>query len=562
MVDVRFDTYYKYDDLTRILQGFAEEYPDLCSIESIGNSYEGRDIWALTVTNRGTGAPEEKPAVYVHGNIHSVEVSTSMACLHLLHTLCTQYGNDDKITYLLDTRTYYIIPRVNPDGVEWALADKPRYRRSSVRPFPYNEDMPEGLVQEDMDGDGRILMMRIEDPNGHWKPHPDEPRLLIRREPDEFGGTYYRVFTEGRIDNYDGFTIKPKPVKEGLDMNRNYPNNWRAQHEQPGAGDFPTSEPEVHAVTQFVSKHRNICIATDLHTMSGVLLRPFSSKPDSDMQAEDLWIYEKQGAKGKDIIGYPDVSIFHGFKYHPNQIISGGGDWMYESLGIFYWAIEIWNPRAHAGIEVEKFIDWWREHPVEDDLKLLKWSDEKLNGNGYIDWYEFDHPQLGKVELGGWDGIFVWTNPPHEMLEAEIETFKDWFIWQGMTTPKLEHLATEVKTVGNDSYRVRFVVHNTGWLPTNVTQVAMKKKITRGVIFEVELSEGASIEAGKVRAEQGQLAGRSHTPSALNRGTRSTGNTADRTVYEWVINAPEGSEITLIARHDRAGTVRDTITLG
>jgi murein tripeptide amidase MpaA len=560
MVDVKFDRYYKYDELYRIMREFAAEYPQLVTLDSMGKSYEGRDIWLATVTNSATGAAEDKPAIWVHGNIHAVEVSTSSAALHLLYTLTKGYGSDERITYLLDTRTYYICPRLNPDGVEWALADKPKYRRSSTRPYPYNEDPIDGLLFEDIDGDGRILQMRIKDANGHWKAHPDELRLLIRRDPDEYGGTYYRVLDEGRIENYDGINIYPQTPKEGLDMNRNYPNNWRQDNEQRGAGPFPTSEPEVRAITMFVSSHNNICIATDLHTMSGVLLRPFANKPDSDMIGEDLWIYQKQGEKGKEIIGYPDMSIFHGFKYHPNQVITGGGDWMYEHLGMWYWAVEIWNPRKHAGIEVEKFIDWFREHPVEDELKLLKWSDEELGGKGYIDWYEFDHPQLGKVELGGWDSIYFWSNPVPHLLEKEIEPFAHWFIWQGLTTPKLELYDLIVTPVEANTYHIRMAVQNMGWLPSYCTKVALQKQRVRGVIAEIELPDGATLKTGKVRTQLGQLEGRSHTHTAIS-SHDATANTADRTMVEWVVQAPKGSEIKLIARHDRAGVVRETITL-
>ena len=72
-------------------------------------------------------------------------------------------------------------------------------------------------------------------------------------------------------------------------------------------------------------------------------------------------------------------------------------------MGVYGWTVEIWSPQRQAGIEEYKFIDWYREHPLEDDLKLLKWSDEVLDGKGYVDWYPFEHPQLGPVELGGWD---------------------------------------------------------------------------------------------------------------------------------------------------------------
>ncbi|HET9980578.1 MAG TPA: M14 family metallopeptidase, partial [Ktedonobacterales bacterium] len=203
MPEIAFDRFYRYDDLTRLVHAFAEEYPHLMRVESIGKSHEGRDIWVITVTNVATGEAREKPALWVDGNIHATEVSPSSACLYLLNTLATGYGSDDAITRCLDTRAFYICPRVNPDGAEWALADTPKFIRSSTRPYPYDEEPVHGLLTEDMDGDGRILAMRIPDPNGAWKACPEEPRLLARREPDETGGQYYRLLPEGRLRDYD-----------------------------------------------------------------------------------------------------------------------------------------------------------------------------------------------------------------------------------------------------------------------------------------------------------------------------------------------------------------------
>jgi murein tripeptide amidase MpaA len=302
----------------------------------------------------------------------------------------------------LDTRVFYICPRVNPDGAEWALADKPKIIRSSTRPYPYEEDPIGGLVMEDIDGDGRMLMMRIPDPNGPWKKHPQEPRLMVRREPDEVGGDYYRLLPEGRFDEpFDPAILTLQPKKEGLDLNRNFPAYWRQEHEQPGAGPYPTSEPEVRAIVDFIVKHPNITGGITFHTWGGVLLRPYSHQSDEAFPAEDLWTYQKIGAKGTEITGYPNISVFHDFKYHPKEYISGVfDDWLYDHLGIFAWTVEIWSPQRQAGISDYKFIDWYREHPVEDDLKLLRWSDEVLGGKGYVDWYTFDHPQLGQGGTG------------------------------------------------------------------------------------------------------------------------------------------------------------------
>jgi len=556
MPQVRFDTYYRYDELTRILHAFAEEYPHLVRIESIGKSYEGRDIWLLTVTNFATGSAEEKPALWVDGNIHASEVSPSAACLYLIHRLTREYGSHEKITRCLDTRAFYVCPRVNPDGAEWALADKPKIIRSSTRPYPYDEDPIGGLVTEDIDGDGRMLMMRIPDPNGNWKKHPDEPRLMIRRDPDEVGGEYYRILPEGRFDEpFDPAILTIQPKKEGLDLNRNFPAHWRQEYEQDGAGPYPTSEPEVRAIVDFIAKHPNITGGVTFHTWSGVLLRPYSHQSDDAFPAEDLWTYQKIGAKGTEITGYPNISVYHDFKYHPKEYISGVfDDWMYDHMGVFAWTVEIWSPQRQAGITDLKFIDWYREHPVEDDLKLLKWSDEALGGRGYVDWYPFEHPQLGRVELGGWDMLYAWRNPPPEFLEQEVALFPDWLVWHLLISPKLEIYEASVEPLGDALYKVRLVVQNTGWLPTYITKKALEKKLVRGVIAEIELPDGATLQLGKPREELGQLEGRAYKPSAAN--VWNADPTDDRAKVEWVVHAPQGGTVRLTARHERAGVVR------
>jgi murein tripeptide amidase MpaA len=561
MPQVRFDTYYRYEELTRILHAYAEEYPQLVRLESIGKSYEGRDIWLLTVTNFATGTAEEKPALWVDGNIHASEVSPSSACLYLVDRLTREYGAHEKLTRCLDTRAFYVCPRVNPDGAEWALADKPKIIRSSTRPYPYDEDPIGGLVVEDIDGDGRMLMMRIPDPNGNWKKHPDEPRLMIRRDPDETGGEYYRILPEGKFDEpFDPAILTLQPKKEGLDLNRNFPSNWRQEHEQGGAGPYPTSEPEVRAIVDFIAKHPNITGGVTFHTWSGVLLRPYSHQPDDAFPAEDLWTYQKIGAKGTEITGYPNISVYHDFKYHPKEYISGVfDDWMYDHMGVFAWTVEIWSPQRQAGITDYKFIDWFREHPVEDDLKLLKWSDEALGGRGYVDWYEFEHPQLGKVELGGWDMLYAWRNPPPEFLEKEVALFPDWLVWHLLISPKLEIYEAAVEPLGDALYKVRLVVQNTGWLPTYITKKAVEKKLVRGVVAEIELPDGATLRTGKLREELGQLEGRAYKPSAVT--FWSADPTDDRAKVEWVVHAPQGGIVRLIARHERAGVTRAELPL-
>jgi murein tripeptide amidase MpaA len=558
---VSYDRFYRYDQLTEILNGWAEESPDLFRLDSIGQSFEGRAIWLATITNFDTGPDTEKPAFMIEANIHAIEVTGSAAALHLIDHLLAGYGKDARITRALDTRAFYVIPRLNPDGAELALADRPRFVRSSVRPWPHPEP-EDGLYDEDVDEDGRILMMRVRDPNGAWKVHPDEPRLLIRREPDEGteDGTFYRVFPEGRIRDFDGVSIQVRQPIEGLDLNRNFPVDWLPEGDQLGAGPFPTSEPEIRAFVQAVVDRPNITGHIAYHTFSGVHLRPFSGKPDDEFPVPDLRAYKIIGKKAEALTGYPAISVFHEFRYEPKQSIAGSAtSWFYDTLGVLSWTTEFWSPQRQAGIDGYHYIEWIRDHDPEDDLKLLAWNDDMLGGRGYVDWYPFEHPELGEVELGGWDIMYCWGNVPPHLLEQEIAPHAEFALFHALISPRLEVLSLEAEEVADGSHHVTLVLHNTGWLPTYVTQKAQERKAVRPIEVDLRLPEGAVVVSGKLKEQAGQLEGRVHRRSLY--GWFSNDSTADRIKLEWVIEAPGGGTVEIEARHLRAGTVRGTIEL-
>ncbi len=560
MPELSFDHFYPYDELTATLHAFADESPQLVQVESMGKSFEGRDIWLVTLTNAATGPSIEKPALLVEANIHSVEWTGSAAALHLIRRLATGHGTDERVTRLLDTRTVYVVPRLNPDGAEHALQEG-RFIRSSVRPYPL-QDEQDGLQVRDIDGDGKVLSMRVRDPNGPWKPHPDDPRLLVRREPDDTAGEYYRLYPEGEIRNYDGVTVKMAPPLEGLDLNRNFPADWGTESEQRGAGPFPGSEPETRAYLAAMVDRPNVTGYISYHTFSGVHLRPYAAHPDEDMPTFDLRVFKLIGEKATELTGYPNVSVFHDFKYDPKQVLRGGAhDWFYEHLGVFAWTTEFWSPQREAGIEAGYHLtDWIRDHPVEDDLKLLRWNDEILGGRAFVDWHEFEHPQLGTIELGGWDVVHWWFNIPFERLEQELEPHTEWAIFHALVSPLLEIRSFESEQLGDGVHRVRLVVQNSGWLPTNVTEKALERQAVRPVEVELELPDGARLAAGDVKTELGQLAGRVQFRSTTWWGNDPS--THDLAKVEWVVEAAAGSTVRVEARHQRAGTARAELQVG
>jgi Zinc carboxypeptidase len=554
MPGLAFDHFYGYDELTSFLRGWADERPQLVQVESIGRSWEKRDIWLVTLTNLATGAPLDKPGFLVEANIHSVEWTGSMAALHLIQRLAEGHGSDERVTRLLDTRCMYVVPRLNPDGAEHALREG-RFIRSSVRPYPAEEPQ-QGLRMGDVDGDGRMLFMRIRDPNGPWKPYEHDPRLLVARDPDEVGGEYYRLFPEGEIEGHDGVTVTIAPALEGLDLGMNLPADYSAEPDQPPAGPYTGSEPEISAYLRAVVERPNLTGFVSYHTFGGVHLRP-PLNADDDLAPLDLRAFRLFGEKATELTGYPAIA-YEDLKIDPREKVRGGDlHWFYDHLGVFAWLTEFWNPLGAAGIGGDFHYPSWLggEHPIEDDVKLLRWSDDALGGNGFVEWYEHEHPQLGTVELGGWDKINYWYNAPFDRLEQEVAPHTEWVIFQALASPLLEARSLESEAVAPNVHRVRLVLQNSGWLPTYVSKKALSRNVVGPIVVDVELPEEARLLSGEQTSEVGQLEGRIE-----NRATTTwwgyEPSTTDLKALEWIVEAPLGGPVRVTARHPRAGTVR------
>ncbi len=552
-----FNRYFTNEELKTTLHEWVEKYPRLITLNELSKSQEGKPIWLITLTNQDTGPATDKPAVWLDANTHATEIAGTTTTLRIAHELLSGYGEKEQITRLLDSSTYYIVPRVNPDGAALAMADNPRYVRSGTRPYPYDE-IDKGIHEKDIDGDGRLLQMRIQDPHGDWKVSTLNPRLMEKRKPDEHEGPFYRLLPEGLIEDYDGYLIKIARRVEGLDFNRNFPSNWRPESDQRGAGPYPASEPEVRALVDFMTSHPNISAGVTYHTFSGVILRPYSFQADTEMDTNDLWVYQAIGERGTDLTGYKCVSIFHDFKYHPKQIMSGAfDDWAYDHLGIFSFTIELWDIVGRAGVEDRKFIEWFRKHPHEDDVKVLEWAEEHAAEDAYVDWYAFDHPQLGQVELGGWNRMYTWRNPPHAFMGEEAGRNVPFALALGAMLPHLRIHTLAATPLGEDRYHLNLVVENTGFFSSHTSNQGKKRQV-RPVRAELELPEGVELVSGKQRTKLGHLEGRSNKMAIFSFGASGTDH---RARAEWVVKAPAGAKIKINILSDRAGTLREEIEL-
>jgi hypothetical protein len=113
--------YHSYAEMTAETAALVAAYPGLVSRQSIGKTYENRDIWALKVSDN-VATDEAEPEVLFTANQHAREHLTVEMAMYLLNELTSKYATDSRIKNIVDTREIWIIPSVNPDGAEFDVA--------------------------------------------------------------------------------------------------------------------------------------------------------------------------------------------------------------------------------------------------------------------------------------------------------------------------------------------------------------------------------------------------------------------------------------------------------
>lgn len=552
------DHYLNYHELSEYMRSVEAAAPHLVRLYSIGTSPEGRPLLLAEVTNRGSGEGPEKPAVWLDGNLHASELLGSMACLEVLYQLASGHGRDEFVTHLLDTRTFYIVPRLAVDGAEYCLNTQDVVR-SGIRVDPFEEDRP-GLTPADINSDGRILQMRQEDPLGEWRVSRRDARLLVPRGPGDRTGPFYRVYREGYFDQEQ---LRVGPRRQGVDFDRNFPHGFQPGE---GAGPYPLSEPETRSVAEFVRHHPNLCVALSCHTNGGLLQYPcVESLPSCDRE-----LYDALGRQVTDLTGFP---------VQPSPEGAGGrmDEWLYHDRGILSFRTRLWSLARAAGLEGNSSF-----RNEVDNCTLLRWLDRELPGQGFTPWTAWEHPQLGRVEVGGWHLLTTWVNPPPGLyLREELQKHVRVAMLLASALPRLGAARLREETVGWSERRskprapntppepagapaepplplrrVTLELENQGYLATWVTR--RLKEIGRRcpVHISLELGEGTEIVLGRARQELDGLSGTGsvHHQEEVDVVWFSGGQEKARETLEWLVRGP--AELRLLARCERAGNLK------
>jgi len=293
---------------------------------------------------------------------------------------------------------------------------------------------------------------------------------------------------DGRI-NEDGIG--------GLDLHRNYPENWRPESEetgrgftQGGAGEFPLSETETRAVVDFLLSHPNVYIVNSMDTSVPMHLRPPSTSPSEDrMYPEDLAWYRTFDEIGRKITGYEKAGDVYNDYGEGSPLFGHGPDFGYWYYGAIWYGDELWNGARYKD---------YNKDGNKDQLDALRWDDEENSGAGFIEWKPATHPVYGEIETGGFNPKFFSQNPPARHLETWVRNEGLFNIEMAGYLPELEWgkvEAKKIKAYKTDSadYQLKIGIINNGRLPTALRQAHLVK-IVREDRIELEFDTTGTVK--------------------------------------------------------------------
>lgn len=486
--------YYNNKSLGRRLASIAEENPGLVRVDSIAQSMRKRKVW-LVELGKGTKQDRQtRPAMLVVAGIEGNDLIGCTAAVTWAEHLVEQYENDAEIAKLLQATTIYIVPRLNPDTAENFFADLKLETSTNHKPV---DDDHDGLLDEDgpddLNNDGLITWMRIEDPEGEYILDPNEDRLLLKADHLRSEVGTWRYLREGIDNDHDERWNEDGPG--GVNFNRNFPYNYKFFAED--AGVHQVSEAETRALADFVIEHPNIGIVVTYGSTDNLLKAPENAEPAgrrepmTKIHQDDAGYYRVMGELYRKVLGLEK-------ELEGNSVPGAFSDWMYYHRGRLSLAAKPWSPAV--AVELSKAAEKEDKEPEDrpeeqeqqdseskpeksdkradkdakkdedernqQERKELKWFDEHAT-QAFLEWQPIDHPDFPgqRAEVGGYRP-FALTNPPSEMVGEFAAKHADFLTKAALRLPRISVRKVECRHLGRSVYEVEIQVENTGFLPT------------------------------------------------------------------------------------------------
>jgi len=464
----------------------------LVSARVLAETLGGRDVVLLTV---GRGNVDEKPAVLIVGGVEPAHLAGGELAMRVARKLATEQEHRK----LLGRLTFYVIPRPSPDATEKAFTRPLRHPLGNLRNTDDDRDFDSGEdPAEDLNGDGVITMMRLEDEAGPWMPHPDDPRVLIEADPKKNERGRWRLLSEG-LDNDEDEEFNEDGAG-GVNFNRNFTFDY--SYFKPHAGPHQVSEIETRAVADFCFRRPNIAVVFTF-TPEDNLMHPWKpaknqGKIRTGLQAPDAPYQNFLAAKYRKI---------HGGKNAPKSPAGAGSfsDWAYLHYG--RWSLAArgwWVPQ----VESEKKDG---EKPSGEtrgaaDLNALRWF-EKNEIEGFVPWKRIKHPQFPdqRVEVGGFKPLYR-MNPPVKLLAPLTEKHVKFLGELADLSPEIELADVDVEALGGRVFQVEAKIANRGYLPT-LSEMGRISRRAHPLQIEISAGEEISFIKGSPRSTLSPIAG-------------------------------------------------------
>ena len=449
--------YSNYEQQTARVNALAKNYPSLVSVRSLVKTNGGKDIWLITI---GTGKTETKPAIAVLGGTEGSHLLGTEMAIGFAENLL-KASNTDSIKNRLAKTTYYVFPNMSPDAMEQYFG-KLKYERNGNA--SETDDDRDGKLNEDgfddLDGNGKITMMRIESPLGDYKLHPDDPRVLVKADATKGEKGKYLLLPEGIDNDKDGLLNEDGEGGIAFNKNLTYKHNTFA----PGSGDFPASEKETRALLDFMFDAFNVYAVISFGSNNN-LSTPIAFNPIAAKE-RILAGYLEPDAKVNSMVSdlYNKVT---GTKDAP-KTSAAGGDVL--SWGYFHYARYSfstpgwWVPKAKPDTAKKE-----KAFTIEDPAaNYLRWAQQQGITNTFTDWKPIQHPDYPnqKVEVGGLDP-FVLINPPFKMVADIVKKHTDFLVKLADQQPEIDIVNFKTEKLGNGLTRVSLDVINRGGLSTH-----------------------------------------------------------------------------------------------
>jgi len=480
-VKLDFNRWHDVNELWDDMKRLEKAFPTFLKLGSVGKSYKGQEIMYMTINNPETGPELSKAAMYIDANIHGNEIQGSEICLYTIWYLMENYGRIDKITQLVDERVFYIFPSVNPDGRQYFMEGDGGGARSGHVPVDADND---GLYDEDgpndLNGNGVIEQIRVYVPGkGNMRISTRDNRIM---EPVGFGetGDYIILGLEGIDDDGDGLVNEDGPG--GYDPNRNWAVDWQPNYVQGGAMEFPFQLPEANAINKFLMAHPNIAGVQAYHNSGGMILRGPGAEALGEYPASDVKFYDELGKNGERMLPfYRYIVIWSGL-----YTVHGGFiDWTSDGLGIISFSNELWSGRQYYTSEELQKQTLDPNSPISGQGGDLFFDDYLEFRDEYVDWKEFDHPDYGKVEMGGRWKKTRGRIPPRFMNEELAHRNMAFTLYQADEMPMMNMGDYKVEKIGSDVYKVRIEFSNPKVAPT-ITAKAAQNNVVRPDLLTLE----------------------------------------------------------------------------